>query len=359
LDFATRPNKYNVKIHFAHRTFRWSSQARGKAAVHCVIIGFGLEGPQNPELYDYLTPESPAHKESVKRINPYLVDAPDVLLFNRNKPLGDVPSIKIGNKPIDDGNYLFYQKEMEDFVKKEPAASKWMRPWLGAEEFINRIPKFVLWLGDCPPEELRQMPLVMQRVEAVKAYRSSRDSIPTVKLAATPTRFHVENIPNSDVILIPRHSSISRQYIPMGFVTKDFLIGDSCLVAINATPYHFGIMESGMHMAWVRYVCGRLKSDYRYSAGVVYNNFPWPSPTEKQKSAIERAAQGVLDARALYPKSSLADLYDPLTMPKELVKAHQDLDAEVEKAYGKRFSSDADRVAFLFGEYQRLTSSNP
>ena len=145
----------------------------------------------------------------------------------------------------------------------------------------------------------------------------------------------------------------------MGFVTKDFLIGDSCLVAINATPYHFGIMESGMHMAWVRYVCGRLKSDYRYSAGVVYNNFPWPSPTEKQKSAIERAAQGVLDARALYPKSSLADLYDPLTMPKELVKAHQDLDAEVEKAYGKRFSSDADRVAFLFGEYQRLTSSNP
>jgi len=349
-------NKYGVKIHFAHRTFKWGSQARGRAAVHCVIIGYALGEPERPTIFDYDSPEADAHKIDVKRINPYLVDAPDILLFNRTSPICDVPRIGIGNKPIDDGNYLFTKEEMEGFIAKEPAAAKWMRPWMGSVEFINGYQRYCLWLGDCPPEEIRRMPLVMERVEAVRQFRLSRESKPTQKIASTPTRFHVENIPKSEYIVIPKVSSIKRNYIPIGFLNPNILSSDLVFVVPNATVYHFAIITSSMHMAWVRYVCGRLKSDYRYSAGIVYNNYPWPGPSDKQKVAIEKAAQRILDARALFPNSSLADLYDPLTMPKELVKAHQDLDAEVERAYGKRFSSDADRVAFLFGEYLRLSA---
>jgi sulfur carrier protein ThiS len=201
------------------------------------------------------------------------------------------------------------------------------------------------------------MPEAMKRVEAVRKFRSESTSAPTIKLAQTPTRFHVENMPNTDAVLIPRHSSESRKYIPIGFIPKEYLIGDSCIVLPNATLYGYGILISGMHMAWTRSVCGRLKSDYRYSVGIVYNNFPWPSPSDQQRGAIENAARAVLDARNKYPNSSLADLYDPLTMPKELVAAHNNLDAVVEKAYGKRFASDAERVSFLFQRHSDIVGA--
>lgn len=352
-------HKFGVKIHFAHRTFRWSSQARGKAAVHCVIIGFGLSDPRSPELYDYLTPESPAHKLEVKQINPYLVDAPNTLIFSRGRPLCDVPQIGIGNKPIDGGYYLFTEDEMNDFILKEPGSAKWFKPWIGSVEFINGYHRYCLWLRDCPPNELRMMPLVMERVEAVRKYRLKSKSKPTRELANTPTRFHVENVPTSTFIVIPETSSERRNYVPIGLLGPENLCSNAVKILPNASLYHFGIITSSMHMAWLRFVGGRLKSDYRYSVGIVYNNYPWPNPSDKQKMAIEKAAQKVLDTRLLFPESSLADLYDPLTMPKELVKAHQDLDAEVERAYGRRFGSDADRVAFLFDEHLKLIVRSP
>ncbi|KAF5046060.1 hypothetical protein DSECCO2_474790 [anaerobic digester metagenome] len=352
-------SKYNVKIHFAHRTFKWSSQAKGRAAVHCVIIGFAAYEPSVHLLFDYDTPESQARMMKVKHINPYLVEGPDILLFNRSEPICDVPRFGIGNQPIDGGYYLFTKDEMEEFVKKEPLAKKWMRPWVGADEFINNYQRYCLFLKECPPEELRKMPEVMKRVEKVRDFRLASKREQTRKIAATPTRFLVDNIPNSSFVVIPEVSSERRAIIPMGYLTPEYLCSNRVKICQNATLYHFGVLTSNMHMAWTKSVGGRLESRYLYSTGIVYNNYPWPNPTEKQKLAIEKTAQGVLNARALYPNSSLADLYDPLSMPKELVKAHQDLDAEVEKAYGRRFSSDADRVAFLFGEYQRLTASSP
>jgi len=344
----------HVKIHFAHRTFRWSSQARGKAAVHCVIIGFALTEPKRPVIFDYDKPEAEAHSIEVKHINPYLVDAPDILLFNRSKPISDVPKIGIGNKPIDGGNYLFTKEEMEEFVSKEPAAAKWMRPWIGSDEFINGYQRYCLWLGDCPPDELRKMPLALERVEAVRQFRLSRKSEQTRDLAKTPTRFHVENMPLTNYIVIPEVSSERRAYIPMGFLSPECLSSNLVKIVPDASLFTFGVLTSRMHMAWVSHVCGRLESRYRYSVGIVYNNFPWPTPSENQKAGIEKAAQRVLDVRAAYPKASLADLYDPLSMPKDLVQAHSDLDAEVEKAYGKRFTSDLERVAFLFDLYGKL-----
>jgi hypothetical protein len=347
-------NKYKVKIHFAHRTFKWSSQARGKAAVHCVIIGFALDEPKAPVIFDYDTPDAEAHRADVKHINPYLVDANDILLFNRSEPICDVPKIGIGNKPIDGGNYLFTKPEMEEFVAKEPGAAKWMRPWIGSDEFINGYQRYCLWLGECPPEELRKMPLALERVEAVRRYRLARESEPTKKLASTPTRFHVENMPKTNFVVVPEVSSERRSYIPMGYLTPDHLCSNLVKIVPDASLFVFGVLTSRVHMAWVRYVCGRMKSDYRYSVGIVYNNFPWPLPLEKQKAAIEKAAQNILNVRAKYPNSSLADLYDPLTMPKDLVQAHDDLDREVEKAYGRRFISDLERVAFLFEKYEAI-----
>ncbi|MBP7086824.1 MAG: class I SAM-dependent DNA methyltransferase [Methanomassiliicoccales archaeon] len=352
-------NKFGVKIHFAHRTFRWSSQARGRAAVHCVIIGFATVEPKKPVIFDYDTPEAEAHRIDVEHINPYLVNAPNILIENRTKPISDVPRMLSGCQPIDNGNFLFSESEMNQFINIEPNASKWMKPFVGSIEFINGYSRYCLFLRNCPPEELRSMSNVMKRVDAVKQFRLSSKRKSTLKMAVYPTRFGLEIVPETNFVVVPKVSSERRKYIPIGFLSPDTICSDLVYIIPNGSLYHLGVITSTMHMAWVRYVCGRLKSDYRYSVGIVYNNFPWPDPTEKQKVAIEKAAQGVLDARALFPKSSLADLYDPLTMPKELVKAHQDLDAEVEKAYGKRFASDADRVAFLFGEYLKLTGAAP
>ena len=346
-----------IYLHFAHRTFQWNSEARGKAAVHCVIIGFGLQDNAEHWLYDYDTPKSEATALKVGRINPYLVDAPDILLPNRSKPICAVPEIGIGNKPIDGGHYLFSDEEKDAFIAKEAAAAKWFRRWLGADEFINGWQRWCLWLGDCPPAELRKMPEAMKRVQAVKAVRLASKSAPTRKLADTPTHFHVENMPKTEYLVIPEVSSERRFFIPIGFESPETLCSNLVKISDGASKYDFGVITSTMHMAWVRTVCGRLKSDYRYSVGIVYNNFPWPDASEKQRAAIEKAAQAVLDARASFADSTLADLYDPLTMPPALLKAHQQLDKAVDAAYGRKaFASEAERIAFLFQRYQAITS---
>ncbi|MBS0328448.1 MAG: class I SAM-dependent DNA methyltransferase [Proteobacteria bacterium] len=360
-----------IKIHFAHRTFSWSNEARGKAAVHCVIVGFGLGDVAEKTIYEYADIKGEPHALPAANINPYLVDAPDVALENRRTPICPVPGIGIGNKPIDGGHYLFTDDEKAEFLNREPQAEKWFRRWLGADEFINGYQRWCLWLGDCPPGELRRMPEAMKRVEAVRQFRLASKSPPTQKLADTPTRFHVENMPASTYLLIPKVSSERRTFIPIGFMHPDTLSSDLVFIVPDATLYHFGVLTSTLHMAWVRSVCGRLESRYRYSAGIVYNNFPWPVcspcnargtdvPDDKTRQAIEAAAQAVLDARAAFPGATLADLYDPLTMPPALLKAHQKLDAAVDKAYGKAgFKSDAERVVFLFQRYQALTSLLP
>ncbi|MCU0753814.1 MAG: hypothetical protein MUE46_01660 [Xanthomonadales bacterium] len=358
------------QIAYAHRTFRWSNEARGVAAVHCVIVGMSLRPPAQRRLFDYPTIDSPALEGRVGQINAYLVDAPIVLLPNRSEPICAVPPIAIGNKPIDGGHYLFTTEERDAFLQREPAAAKWFRRWLGSDEFINGWERWCLWLGECPPDQLRKMPVAMERVEAVRRTRLDSKSAPTRALAATPTRFHVENIPQAPYLVIPEVSSERRPYIPIGFMPPETLCSNLVKIVRDAELWHFGVVHSVMHMAWMRNVAGRLKSDYRYSAGIVYNNYPWPEPLDdKARAAIEASAQTVLDARAAFPDSTLADLYDPLTMPPELVKAHQKLDRAVDAAYlaaekaaGRRpprLSTDAERVAFLFERYQALSSLQP
>lgn len=350
-----------VKLHFAHRTFQWSNEGKGVAAVHCVIVGFGLNDSKQHTIFDYTgNIKGEPNVLSVRHINPYLVDAPDVMMSNRQTPLCNVPEIGIGNKPIDGGNYLFTPEEKDEFIKREPQSARWFRRWIGADEFINGYDRWCLWLGDCPPNELRKMPEAMKRVEAVRDVRLASKSAPTQKLAATPTRFHVENIPDAPYLVIPEVSSERRSFVPIGFMQPDTLSSNLVRILPNATLYHFGILTSTMQNAWMRTVCGRLKSDYRYSVGIVYNNYPWPDITNKHHATIEAAAQAILDARALYPESSLADLYDPLSMPPELVKAHAALDKAVDAAYQyKGGKDDAARVAFLFERYQQLTSLLP
>lgn len=346
-----------IHINFAHRTFSWTNEAKGKAAVHVVIIGFSLHDKQNKTLFLYDDIKGEPHAIPAKNINPYLVDAPIVLLQNRNKPICSVPEIGIGNKPIDGGNYLFTEAEKAAFLAKEPQAEPYFKRWLGADEFINGWHRYCLWLGDCPPNILKTMPESMKRIEAVRQVRLASKSAPTQKLAVTPTRFHVENMPLSSYLVMPEVSSERRQYIPIGFESQNTLCSNLVKIIPNATLFHFGILTSTMHNAWMRTVAGRLESRYRYSANLVYNNFPWPKPTEKQTQAIETAAQAVLDARTQFPDASLADLYDPRTMPPDLAKAHTKLDKAVDAAYGyKGGNNDGERVAFLFDLYQQMTS---
>lgn len=341
-----------IRINFAHRTFRWDSEATLKAHVHCVIVGFSYAQTTETTIYE--------GERIIKanNINAYLFDAPDVFIESRSVPLCHVPQIGIGNKPIDGGFYLFSEEERDAFIEKEPMAVSYFRPFLGATEFLHNTPRYCLWLGNCSPAELHKMPYCLERVASVKEFRLSSSSAGTRKLADTPTRFHVENMPETTYILVPRHSSENRRYIPMGFLTPNILTSDAVQIIPDATLYHFGILESNVHMAWMRAVCGRLKSDYRYSKDVVYNNFPWPNPTEEQKAKIEQTAQAILDARALYPDSSLADLYDELTMPVELRKAHQDNDRAVMQAYGfnVKTMTESQCVAELFKLYQKLTN---
>ena len=347
--------QYGIRFDFAYRTFRWDSEADIKAHVHCVIIGFSsVAGDcQSPLKKIFL---SDAQTIEAFNINGYLLDGDNVWIESRNKPLCDVPEIGIGNKPIDGGFYLFTEPEMQDFIAKEPKSAAYFRPWYGAEEFINNKKRFCLWLGDCSPAELRAMPHCYERVMNVREYRLKSPSAGTVKLADTPTRFHVENMPKGNYLLVPKVSSEKRRYVPLGFMSPDMLSSDLVFIIPNASLYHFGILTSNVHMAWMRVVCGRLKSDYRYSKDIVYNNFPWPTPTDEQRARIEATAQAILDARAKYPDSSLADLYDEVTMPPELRRAHQENDRAVMAAYG--FStkmSESECVAKLFELYQKLS----
>jgi hypothetical protein len=347
-----------VQIHFAHRTFQWSNEASGKAAVHCVIIGFALHDTNHKRLFDYADIKGEAHEVKANNINPYLVDAPNALLEKRTKPICSIPEMNKGSQPTDGGNLLFSDEEKNEFLKIEPEAKNWIKPFLGSEEFINNIPRWCLWLKGIEPTRLKSMPHMLSCIQKVKEMRLASTKIATQKWADSPTVFTEDRQPTSNYLLIPRVSSERRNYIPIGFMPAEVIASDANMVIPNATLYHFGILTSTMHMAWTRTVCGRLKSDYRYSAGIVYNNFPWPMDvTDKQKQVIEDAAQAVLDARAAHEGASLADLYDPLTMPPDLVKAHRALDSAVDAAYSKRkFTGDSDRVAFLFDLYQTLSA---
>lgn len=341
-----------VHIDFAHRTFRWDSEAKIKAHVHCVIIGFSIAPNDKPKLLF-----SSDRPQKVQNINGYLLDAENIFVESRSKPLCDVPIMSLGNQPIDGGFYSFTEKEKDDFILKEPGAEKFFRPWMGSKEFINKIPRYFLYLRECSPVELRSLPECMKRVESVRQSRLSSTRAVTRQLADTPREFAFTNISEGTYIVVPEVSSERRKYIPMGFVNPDVLCSNLVKIVPNATLYHFGVLTSNVHNAWVRVVCGRLKSDYRYSNTVVYNTFPWPTPTEAQKSKIEQTAQGILDARALYPDCSLADLYDEVTMPPELRKAHQQNDRAVMQAYGfdVKTTTESSCVAELMKMYQKLT----
>ncbi len=360
--------KLGMRIHFAHRTFKWSNEAPGKAAVYCVIIGFAAVSPMRARLFEYEDVKGESRELLVKEINPYLVAASaDVIIRNRQKPLRDVPEMSFGNMPRDGGMLLLDQAERDDLLKKEPAAEKFIRPFISAYEFLHGESRYCLWFVEAKPEEIRSMPEVMRRIEGVRMFRSMSVAASTRKMAETPYLFAQRTQPKSDYVLIPRHSSENRKYVPLGFFTRENIAADSCMTVGGATLYHFGILESEMHMIWMRAVCGRLESRYRYSKDIVYNNFPWPeNPTADQKREVEEAAQAVLDARAAHPNATLADLYDPNTMPADLLKAHQRLDKAVDACYlptrgaqaggKKNFKSEPERLEFLFSLYQQLTN---
>ena len=341
-----------IHIDFAHRTFRWDSEASIKAHVHCVIVGFSCASSYRPKVI--YSAERPL---VVNNINGYLVDANNVFIENRSAPLCNVPSIAMGNQPIDDGNYLFSLEEKNEFIKKEPQSEKWFKPWYGAQEFINQEPRYCLWLGECSPNELRKMPECLKRVQAVREFRLTSKRAATLKLADTPARFQTENMPVGKFVVIPEVSSEKRKYVPMGYMDDSVLCSNKLRLMPNAELYHFGILESNVHMAWMRAVCGRLEMRYDYSIKIVYNNFPWCNPTAEQKKKIEETAQAILDARALYPDCSLADLYDEVAMPPELRKAHQANDRAVMQAYGfdVKTMTESTCVAELMKMYQELT----
>ena len=350
--------RFGVHIDFAHRTFRWDSEASIKAHVHCVIVGFSVAPNAKPkQLY------TAERVQYVDNINAYLIDAPNVFIDNRNKPIYDVPLMTTGNRPADGGHLIIEADEYDEFIAKEPNALPYIKKLVGAVEFINNKKRWCLWLVGVSPAELRKMPLVMERIEHCRQDRQNSVDKGRQKLADTPTLFRETNNPNA-FIVVPKVSSEQRRYIPIGFMDGSTIASDLVFIIPDATLYHFSILTSNVHMAWMRAVCGRLKSDYRYSKDIVYNNFPWPEPSDAQKASIEQTAQTILDARALYPDSSLADLYDELTMPPELRRAHQQNDRAVMQAYGFYHVSgrkavmytESETVAALMKLYQELTS---
>ena len=358
-----------VQIHFAHRTFSWSNEAKGNAAVHCVIIGFGIDNREGKIIYEYEDVKGEPHSITASHINPYLVDFDDVLLQRRSTPICPVPPLIEGITPLDNGLLAFSSQEYSEFIALEPTSKRWFRPWLTGNNYLNGESRYCLWLSDATPSDLKAMPHVLAKLAQVRNFRLNSKS--SQKFAATPWLFREITIP-ARYLLIPKTSSERRQFFPLGYVER-VIVSNSALYLSGGETYHFGILASTMHNAWVRSTGGRLKSDFRYSKDIVYNNFPWPklddnAASSKARAAIETAAQAVLDVRAKFqsgtPPATLADLYDPLTMPPELQKAHQKLDAAVDKAYeasgGKKsYKSDAERVAFLFGLYQQYTSLLP
>ena len=347
-------DQYGIRIDFAYRTFRWDSESSKKAHVHCVIVGFSSlynSVAKTPVLYEG------KRFSTTDNINPYLLQAPNVFIDKRNLPLADVPPMCKGSQPTDGGNLILSAVERERMIKESPKMEQYIRPFVGAEEFIKGRERYCLWLVGANPADLRQSVEVTRRIQAVRDTRKASPKSATRKWADFPTLFTENRQPADTYIMVPSVSSEKRRYIPMGFVTPDVVASNLVLIIPNATLYHFGILESNVHMAWMRAVCGRLEMRYRYSANIVYNNFPWPTPTDEQKAKIEQTAQAILDARALYPDSSLADLYDELTMPTELRKAHQDNDRAVMAAYGfpVKTMTESQCVSELFKMYQEKT----
>ena len=345
-------DRFNIHIDFAHRTFRWDSEASVKAHVHCVIVGFSSKVSDIPKML-----YSSERMQFVDNITFYLIEAPTVFLESISKPICAVPSMRSGGKPVEGGHLVFTKQEKEEFIKEEPLSEKYFRPFMGSEDFINGHSRWCLWLVDISPKELRSMSKVAERVENVRNFRLASVKEATRQYAAFPTRFMEIKQPDSDFLIVPATSSENRKYIPIGYLSKDVIASNAASFVPDATLFHFGILTSNVHMAWMRAVCGRLKSDYRYSVNIVYNNFPWPNPTDEQKAKIEQTAQSILDARALYPDCSLADLYDELTMPPELRKAHQANDKAVMQAYGFDYKTmtESECVAELMKMYQELT----
>lgn len=351
-------NNYNIKIHFAHTTFSWTNEAKGKAAVHCVIVGFANFDIKIKALFIYDDIKGEPYVKSVKNINPYLVEANDLVILKRRQPICNVSKISFGSMPNDGRNFLFTDGERKEFLQKEPNAERFIKPLLGGYEFLNGKNKWCLWLQDIKPNELKNLKEVHKRVENVKNLRLKSTRLATQKLAAFPTLFGEIRQPKNEYILIPLTSSENRRYIPMGFFSADFILNNTCASVDNASLLEFGILQSEIHMTWVKYTCGRLESRYRYSNEVVYNNYPWPKdPSEKNKKNVEVKAQKVLDVRLEFPESSLAELYHPLTMPPKLVKAHQALDKAVDLCYRPQaFTNETTRIEYLFDLYNQYTA---
>ena len=362
--------KHKLDIFFAHRTFRWTNEARGKAAVHVVIIGLTTSARSTGRLFDYETPGSDPTERAVAHISPYLIEGPRVVITKRSATLCPVPAMRYGNKPSDAGNFILSPNERTELLAKEPGAAPWLRRYVGAEDFINGIERWCLWLEGIDPAQLRAMPEIIKRVEAVRDFRLASSAEPTRRAAAAPAQFFYRSQPDTEYVVVPEVSSERRRYIPIGFLPPSVICSNTNYLVPQGTPVTFGILTSAMHMAWVDVVCGRLKSDYRYSGSIVYNNFVWPDLSDnKRGAAIESAAQAVLAARDLFPEATLADLYDPLTTPPALAKAHRQLDNAVDAAYvaaekaagrkAPKLATDGERVAFLFERYQALTSLLP
>ena len=352
-------SKYNVVINFAHRTFKWSNEAKGVAAVYCVIIGFSQIDNQNKRLYDYIDVKGEPNLNLVKNINPYLVEGKTIFITKTNKPICNVPKLIRGSIPYDDGHLLLSDDEYQELKSSHPEAMKYVRRYGGSLEMIRDKWRYCLWLVNADPGEIKKSSFILSRIEKVRQFRINSKGQTVSGKANTPSLFGDMRQPVGDFyLLIPRHSSERRKYIPIGFIPQETILADSAYGLPNASKYHFGILTSNMHMTWVNYTCGRIKSDFRYSKDIVYNNYPWPeAPTDKQKQSVEDAAQAVLDARSKFPENSLADLYDPNTMPPLLVKAHQALDKAVDQCYrSQSFTSEAKRIEFLFELYEKYTA---
>jgi len=350
-------NLYGIKIHFAHRTFKWSNEAKGKAAVHVVIIGFANYDTNEKYLFEYDDIKAEPHKRLVKNINAYLVSASNILVSKRNTPLIKIQKMQWGNKPVDGGNLILSDEEKKFLIQQEPAAKKYIKKLISAKEYLNGVDRWCLWLVGIQPSELKRMPLVLERIKKVKAIRESSIDAGANKLAQYPATFRDKKNPGK-FILIPSTTSENRKYIPLGFFGKEDIAHNSCHIIPNGNIFTFGVLQSVMHMAWVKQVGGRLESRFRYSNDIVYNNFPWPeNQTDKQIKLVEEKAQKVLDTRKDFANSSLADLYDPLTMPPALVKAHQELDKAVDLCYRPQpFSNETKRIEYLFELYEKYTN---
>ncbi len=351
-------HKYKIKIHFSHRTFKWGNEAKGNAAVHVVIIGFANYDTNDKSVFEYEDIKGEAHEIKVKNINPYLVEGKDMFITTRTKPLCNVPEIIKGSETTDDGHFMLTSEEVNQLKEKYPESSKFIRPFVGGGDFINGNVRYCLWLKDAPLNEIRHIPFIQERIERVKNFRLASTKARTRHWANFPTLFSEDRQPTTRYLMFPKVSSERRAYIPFAYVEPEFIINNTASFIPDASLYLFGILESKMHMAWMSYVCGRMKSDFIYSNKIVYNNYPWPeNVNEKQIKAVEKAVESVLSARKEFPTYSLADLYDPLTMPPVLVKAHQELDKAVDLCYRPQpFINAAKRIEFLFELYEKYTA---